>query len=153
MHIFFLRNFSHLFSKWLMTSEGFKIIHIFGVPSLSTLGTYFQISTGNPLLYSAHFSSCQKLDFLLSLPQSCLLSPAVFSVLMDSIPPPNILESPTFSLCSSHSPTHPLQLFTSSFGLDLVQFHKYGLTECCEACMILTVQKLKTRHNPSLKRT
>lgn len=108
MHIFFLRNFSHLFSKWLMTSEGFKIIHIFGVPSLSTLGTYFQISTGNPLLYSAHFSSCQKLDFLLSLPQSCLLSPAVFSVLMDSIPPPNILESPTFSLCSSHSPTHPL---------------------------------------------
>lgn len=49
-----------------MTSEGFKmIINVFGLPSLSALGPYFQISTGNPLLYFAHVLVLSKTELFI----------------------------------------------------------------------------------------
>ena len=71
---FFLRNFFHDVFKMVYDLRSFKIIiHIFGLPSFSTLSAYFQISTGNPLLYPSDSSLCLKLNFLSSFPQSHLL--------------------------------------------------------------------------------
>lgn len=61
VHMFFLRNCVHDIFKMVCDLRSF---HIFGLPCFSSLSAYFQISTGNPLLYPSDSSLCLKLNFL-----------------------------------------------------------------------------------------
>lgn len=91
---FFLWDFFHDIFK-MFSDLSFKIIHIFGLLSLSTLGPYFQMSTGNLLLHPTDCSPCQKIEFFIILFPKLLAIAAALPFLMNGVLPPFALGPPT----------------------------------------------------------
>lgn len=93
VHAFFFEIFFMIFSKCLLILV-LKLSTYLDF-SLSTLGPYFQMSTGNLLLHPTDCSPCQKIEFFIILFPKLLAIAAALPFLMNGVLPPFALGPPT----------------------------------------------------------